>query len=69
MECFDLCAPVGHLMGALREHGSNEHPAGSVGVWQGRVEGGEHAVNQFLPIRLTSSKEQVTVFVRNQLVS
>ena len=44
----------------------NEQPPMREGVW--RV-GGEHAVKQFLSIRLTSSKEEVTVFVGNQLVS
>lgn len=36
--------------------------------WERRRDGGEHTVKQFMNLRVKSSREEVTVHARNELV-
>ena len=63
----------GHIIGAFK---SKEEDGADRPIWEGaevrskvKVGGGEHAVKQFINIKVKSSKEEVTVHAKNELVS
>ena len=61
----------GHLMDVLKigRDGDAGIPVRSKVAAAARGEGGEHSVKQFLNIKVRSSKEEVKVHAKNELVS